>query len=189
LLDPAFGYLIVIGIALLFASAAAHKLRDLPRFTEVFAAYRVLPGAPARRLAWLIPCLELGLALGVLWEPSRRMAVISAIGVLIAYALGLGVNLARGRRDLDCGCGTARNRRPIAGWMVWRNLLLAVTLGIAAMPWSPRSFELSDFLTVIGGLIVAVTLYAAVDRLLGEVAPRITALKRPVTAIVTGETS
>jgi len=189
LLDPAFGYLIVIGIALLFASAGIHKLRDLPRFTEVFAAYRLLPGAPARRLAWLIPCLEFGIALGVLWEPSRRLAAISAIAVLIAYASGLGLNLARGRRDLDCGCGPARNRRSIAGWMVWRNLLLAGALGIAAMPWSPRSFDLSDFLTIVGGLAAAVILYAAVDGLLGEVAPRITALKRPATGAVTGGTS
>jgi hypothetical protein len=189
LLDPAFGYLIVMGIALLFASASTHKLRDLPRFTEVFAAYRLLPDAPARRLAWLIPCLELAVALGVLWEPSRRMAVISAVAVVTAYALGLGVNLARGRLDLDCGCGTAHSRRPIAVWMVWRNLFLAVALGFAALPWSPRSFDLSDFLTVVGGLVVAVTLYAAVDRLLGDVAPRTAALKGPVTGIVTRRTS
>jgi hypothetical protein len=176
LLDPAFGYLIVMGIALLFASASTHKLRDLPRFTEVFAAYRLLPDAPARRLAWLIPCLELAVALGVLWEPSRRMAVISAVAVVTAYALGLGVNLAH-------------SRRPIAVWMVWRNLFLAVALGFAALPWSPRSFDLSDFLTVVGGLVVAVTLYAAVDRLLGDVAPRTAALKGPVTGIVTRRTS
>lgn len=186
MLDPAFGYLIVIGIALLFAVAGIHKLRDLPRFTEALAAYRVLPDALARRLAWLIPCLELALTLGLLWEPSRRMAAISAIAVLIAYASGLAVNLARGRRELDCGCGIARRRRSIAPWMVWRNLLLAAALAVAAMPWSRRAFELWDFLTVMGGLCVAMTLYAAVDRLQGEVAPRITALKRPMTGVAGG---
>jgi hypothetical protein len=171
-LDPAFGYLIIAGSALLFASAGTHKLRDLARFAEAFAAYRVLPDAWARRLAWLIPALELGVATSLLWELSRRTAVIAAIVVLIAYASGLGVNLLRGRRDLDCGCGTARDRRAIAAWMVWRNLILAAALGVALLPWSPRSFDLTDLLTVMGGLTVAVTLYAAVDRLLGDVAPK-----------------
>ncbi len=172
MLDPAFGYLIVAGIALLFASAGAHKLRDLARFADAFAAYNVLPDALARRLAWLIPSLELGVAAGLLWEPSRRTAVIAGIIVLIAYASGLGVNLLRGRRDLDCGCGAARDRRAIAPWMVWRNLILAAALGITLLPWARRSFDSTDLLTVMGGLAVGVTLYAAIDRLLGDVAPK-----------------
>ena len=60
-LDPAFGYLIVGGIALLFAIAGTHKLRSFEFFTEVFAAYGVLPDAWARRLAWLIPASNLQL--------------------------------------------------------------------------------------------------------------------------------
>ena len=172
MLDPAFGYLIIAGIALLFASAGAHKLRDLARFADAFAEYRVLPDALARRLAWLIPSVELGVAASLLWEPGRRTAVVAGVTVLIAYASGLGVNLLRGRRDLDCGCGTARDRRAIATWMVWRNLILAAVLGIAVLPWSPRAFNLIDWLTVMGGLTVGVTLYAAVDRLLGDVAPK-----------------
>jgi Methylamine utilisation protein MauE len=177
MLDPAIGYLIVAGIALLFASAAAHKLRDLARFTAVFAAYHVLPDAPARRVAWLIPCLELGISLALCWEPSRRAALVSAIAVLIAYATALGVNLLRGRRDLDCGCGAVRGRRVIADWMVWRNLLLASVLGIAALPWSLRPVGATDLLTVVGGLMVGATLYAAVDRLLGDVSPKAMTLR------------
>jgi hypothetical protein len=172
MLDPAFGYLIVAGLALLFASAAMHKVRGLARFTEIFSAYRVMPDALGRRLAKLVPCLEVAIAIALLWEPSRRMAVIAAAAVLIAYASVMGLNLLRGRRDLDCGCGMARDRRNIAGWMVWRNLFLAAAIGSAALPWSPRALNSTDMLTVFGGLIAAVTLYAAVDRLLGDVAPK-----------------
>ena len=167
-----------MSIALLFASAGAHKLRGLTHFAEIFASYRVLPTTLARRLAWLIPCLVLAIAIGLLWEPSRRMAMMPAIGVLIVYAFGMAINLARGRRDLDCGCGTARDRRSIAAWMVWRNLFLAAALGIAAFPWSSRPLDLSDLLTVMGGLTVGVILYLALDQLLGDVAPRAAILSR-----------
>jgi Methylamine utilisation protein MauE len=178
-LDPAFGYLIIVGIALLFASAAAQKLRSPAHFAEIFAGYRLLPDAPARRLAWLIPCIELAVAAALLWEPGRRMAVISAAAVLIAYASGLGVNLFRGRLDLDCGCGAAHDRRALSAWMVWRNLLLASLLGIAALPWSPRACGLTDLLTVMAGLMACAALYAAIDRLLGDVAPKAAMLRMP----------
>jgi hypothetical protein len=172
MLDPAFGYLIIAGIALLFASAGAHKLQDLARFAEAFAAYRVVPKALARRLAWLIPALELCVAASLLWEPARRAAAAAAVAVLIAYSSGLQLNLLRGRRDLDCGCGTARDRRAIAAWMVWRNLILAAAVGVTVLPWSHRSLSVTDLLTIAGALAVGVTLYAAVDRLLGDIAPK-----------------
>jgi Methylamine utilisation protein MauE len=128
-------------------------------------------------MAWLIPWLELAIALALCWEPSRRAALVSAIAVLIAYATALGVNLLRGRRDLDCGCGAVRSRRVIADWMVWRNLLLASGLGIATLPWSLRPFGVTDLLTVVGGLVAGATLYGAVDRLLGDVSPKAMTLR------------
>ena len=176
-LDPAFGYLIVAGTAVLFASAAAHKLRGPAHFGAILAAYRLMPDAAARPLARLIPGLELAVAAALLWEPCRRAALESAIAILLAYACGLGLNLHRGRRDLDCGCGSARDRRGISAWMVWRNLLLAAALGIAAQPWTGRTLDWTDYLTIAGGLAAAVTLYAAVDGLLGDVAPKAAALR------------
>ena len=65
-----------------------------------------------------------------------------------------------------------RDRRAIAAWMIWRNVFLAAALGAAAVPWLPRPFGSTDFLTVIGGLAAGVALYAAVDRLLGQVLPK-----------------
>jgi hypothetical protein len=178
LLDPAIGYVIILGIALLFALAGADKLRGLAQFSETFAAYRVLPDAWGRRLAWLVPCVELAIAITLPWESSRHWAMTAAMALLIAYASALGLNLARGRRDLDCGCGTAGNHRPIAAWMVWRNLLLVLALGIAGVPWVARPFNGFDLLTVFGGLAAVVTLYATIDLLLGEVAPQAMSLSR-----------
>ncbi len=171
-LDPAFGYLIVGGSALLFAVAGIHKLRSFELFTDVFAAYRVLPDAWARRLAWLIPGLELAIATTLPWTAARRGALPAAMALLIAYASGIAINLVRGRRELDCGCGAIGTRRSIAGWMVWRNLLLVLALALAALPWVSRPFDGWDVLTVAGGIAAFAVLYAAVDQLLGEVAPK-----------------
>ncbi len=175
-IDPTVGYLIVFGIALLFALAGSHKLRNLAVFTEVFCAYRVLPEPLARRSAWIIPAAELAIALTLPWQAGRPWALVAAIGVLIAYASGIALNIARGRRELDCGCGANGHRRSIAPWMVWRNLILAFALGIAALPWSARPLGGLDVLTLLGGLAAAALLYAAIDRLLGDVAPKTSAM-------------
>lgn len=175
-IDPTVGYLIVFGIALLFALAGSQKLRNLAVFTEVFCAYRVLPETLARRSAWLIPAVELAIAFALPWQACRPWALTAAIGLLIAYASGIALNLVRGRRELDCGCGAAGDRRPIAPWMVWRNLLLALALGVASLPWIARPLGGLDLLTLIGGLTAAAMLYAAIDRLLGDVAPKTRAM-------------
>ena len=109
--------------------------------------------------------------LALVWPPSRRWAASAAAGLLIVYAPGMGVNLARGRRDLDCGCGAAGNRRAIAAWMVWRNLILAPVLDRPRSPGSPRPLS-RDRADRHGRTRGGVTLYAALDRLLGDVAPR-----------------
>ena len=177
MLDPSPGILLVAALVLLFASAAWHKARALTEFTAVFVAYRMLPAAIGRRVAWLVPALEFAVAAGLPWAWSRPAAAIAGSALLIAYAGGIALNLARGRRDLDCGCAGPGDRRPIAGWMVGRNLLLIAALGLAAMPWSPRALIAVDALTIAGGLAVAVFLYTALDRLLGQVMPRAAALK------------
>jgi len=48
MIDPAIGAVLAGAFALLFVSAALHKLRSLQRFAEVFRAYRLLPEAVAR---------------------------------------------------------------------------------------------------------------------------------------------
>jgi hypothetical protein len=171
-IDPALGSLIAAAIAVLFATAAVHKFRDLKHFTAVVAAYRIVPDALARGLAWTIPCAELAVALALPWVVTRPWAAYAALGLLILYAASMGLNLARNHRDLDCGCLAAGHRRPIAPWMVWRNALLALCALATALPCTNRALTAADALTIIGGAAASVVLYLALDRLLGEVAPR-----------------
>lgn len=171
MLDPAVGMLIVAAFALLFASAALHKLRGLGQFADILRAYRVLPGG-AVGIAWVVPLLEAAVAAGLLPMQSRAAAVLAGVALLALYAGAIALNLGRGRRDLACGCGGPDEERPIAPWMVWRNLLLALLLAVALLPWRLRPLAATDALTVAAGAAVGALLYMSLDRLLGRVAPR-----------------
>lgn len=166
-MDPAIGLLMVGAIALLFASAGAHKLRDLQRFDEIFSAYGLLTSVAPWHLSRAIPILELAVAAGLLFDASRPYAAGVGIVLLSAYAAAITINLRRGRRDLACGCGGPDERRPIAPWMVWRNVVIAVALAGTLAPWTTRAFGLTDAVTVIFGLLTLALLYLCIDQLMG----------------------
>jgi len=178
MLDPAIGILIAGCCALLFVTAAVHKLWALRHFTEVLRAYRVLPPGAAR-LALLVPLLELTVGLALLVPATRTAAAGAGAVLLVLYAGAIALNLARGRRDLACGCGGPDAARPIAPWMVARNLLMAALLLLTLLPWQGRALLATDALTVGGGVAVAALLYVSLDRLLGRVLPRAAAFGDP----------
>jgi Methylamine utilisation protein MauE len=175
-LDPVFGGLIAICFAVLFASAAVHKWRNLRSFEEAFAAYALLPQIPRLHLIWLIPLCETAVALGLLADATRAAAAIAGAVLLLGYAAAIALNLQRGRRDIDCGCGGPDQRRTIAGWMAWRNLALALSLGIEIWPWSGRVLGWMDVSTIAFGVAAAIVVYLCIDRL-GQVAARARALQ------------
>ena len=169
LLDPAVGLLLVATFALLFGSAAVHKLRDWRRFDEIFAAYGMVPAISHWRLSWLVPALELAVAVGLLADVSRPYAVFVGCMLLLAYAAAIGINLKRGRRDLACGCGGPDERRPIALWMVWRNIVLALGLASTLVQWTGRPLVFTDAVTVTFGLGTFALIYLCIDQLMGYV--------------------
>lgn len=169
--DPVFGLLATAALALLLAAASVAKLRDLTRFRGVLEAYAVLPSALVPLLARLLPVLEITLAIGLIWPVSRNGAAWGAGGLLFIYGAGIALNLARGRRDLDCGCEGFGRRHPIAGWMLVRNASMIGLAVLAGAPATVRAIEPMDLLTIAGGLAALAFVYFAADELLGRSTP------------------
>lgn len=118
--------------ALLFARAAAFKLRDVEAFADTLAAYRILPIDLVEPAARVLPALEAACALALLTPWTRSVGEFGAAGLLAVFALAMAVNLTRGRRDIDCGCGDPSRRQPLAWSLVARNLAFAAALGACA---------------------------------------------------------
>jgi len=168
MLDPAIGAVLVGCFVVLFASAAIHKLRHLQQFAHVFAGYGIASLLHRRQLSWLIPLLEVLIAAGLLLPTTRDAAAALGAALLLGYALAIRRNLRAGRKLVACGCGGPGQGRPIAGWMVTRNLLLAAALGAAALPWQARPLQWIDTTTIAFGVTAMALLYASAERLLGD---------------------
>jgi hypothetical protein len=108
---------------------------------------------------------ELALALG-LWLPAlRATCALGAAALLSLYGIAIAINLTRGRRDIDCGCGGPLGRQTLSEALVLRNALLAVAAVAAALPVAPRALGWLDGWT-LGAAVAAMTvLYNALNAL------------------------
>lgn len=165
-MDPVIDGTLRGAMVLLFVSAAVHKLRDLDRFRATLADYRLLPGSLVRLAVVLVVATELSVATALAVPWFRTPGLLGAAALLVVYGGAIVINLARGRRHIDCGCAGPAVRREISGWLVARNAALASVALAGLAPVSARPLVWLDAVTVLGATAVVAALYASLDRLL-----------------------
>lgn len=166
--DPVIDVALRASLAVLFAAAATHKARDPRRFRATVAAYRLLPAVLATPAALVLCASEIGVAMALVTPGARSAGLLGAALLLALYAGAIGINLGRGRRDLDCGCAGPTVRRPINGWLVARNAIFAAFALAGLAPVAPRPLVWVDALTILGSTATLAALYASVDRMLAN---------------------
>jgi len=163
-IDPAIVWTLRSLLALLFADAAWRKLADPAAFTAAVRAYELAPARAARPLAILLLLGEVAAAAGLL-IPGHEWGGALGAALLALYAAAIAVNLGRGRRDLDCGCGGPGMRRPVSNALMVRNLVLAGAALVVLVPESERALGWIDLATVLAATATLAALWTAVARL------------------------
>ncbi len=174
-IDPAFALAVRWGLAVLLLSACWHKLSAQPLFRATLAEYRLLPAALVRPAAWAVTGLELGVGFALVFS-TTVVSLLAAAGLLGLYALAMGINIARGRVDIDCGCSGPAARQPLSGWLVLRNGLLIMLALLAASTTAGRDLLWLDWLTVAAAVAAGAILYVAMNQLIAN-APQLETLR------------
>lgn len=144
MLDPLLTIVIATSLALLFLLAARHKLSARRRFEAQLAAYRLLPDSLVTPAARVLPWLEIAVALSLLFAITRPVGAVLAATLLGIYALAMGINLSRGRSQIDCGCGDTP--QSLSGLLVLRNAVLASGALLLLAPVATRPLNTLDML-------------------------------------------
>jgi hypothetical protein len=174
-LDPAVAATLRGALALLLVASAAHKLRDFAAFRAALSAYRLVPERLVVAAAALVACAELVIG-GALATGASAGAALSAAFLFAGYAAAIAVNLARGRRDLDCGCLGPGAGQPLHPWLVARNLALVAAALACRLPATERELGGIDALTIGAGVATLAALWLAVHGLAANEA-RLAALR------------
>lgn len=110
------------------------KLTDLADFTAGVRNYRILPNHLVPVFSWLLPWLEILLALMLLLGVLVPIAAVGVSVLVACFTIAVVINLARGR-EINCQCHGVAGSRTISGGTVARNMPLiglSLWLGIAA---------------------------------------------------------
>lgn len=166
MIDPAIHALLRGALAALLASAAWHKLRDLPAFRATIGEYRLLPGALGELAAPALVVAEAFAAALLLSPWARPWGFAAAAALLALYSAAIAVNLARGRRDIDCGCFGPALRAGLSGGLLARNAIVLAAAGAGLAPVAARPLGLLDAATIAASLAFLGLAHAAALRLL-----------------------
>jgi Methylamine utilisation protein MauE len=157
--------------AVLLLASGLHKMLRRERSQ---AAVRELAGVPrhwAPAAVVAVAAVEL-LASLLLWMPSYRVAG-GTLAVLIwgGYLALILRAIARGRRDVDCGCTFGAAQRPLGAYHVARNgVLTGVAVLVAA--GSAAGASGSVLASQILAALVLFALYGALDQVMALTPPR-----------------
>lgn len=153
LLLPLIGVAASVAVALLLAIAGIDKLRHRDLLPGVIANYRLLPDALVAPAALLLPVAELLVAVGLV-AGIAPLAPAAAMALLLVFAGAMAINIGRGRRHIDCGCGHAGLKEQLSWGKVLRNLALAVAL-VPAMLTSRAELGLADLAVAAAAGVMA----------------------------------
>jgi len=167
-LDPIYSTVCALVLAAILATAATHKLRAPRQFTRQLGNYALLPQILLAPFTRLIPLLEASLALTVLLPASRTWAAIATAVLMAGYALAIGINLWRGRHDMECGCSGPNQSQPLRPLLLLRNAGLIALALLAAQTPLAREMGAADLMLSIFASATLLLLYTASDTLLAN---------------------
>lgn len=155
MIDPIIDWMLRGALAAILILAGQHKLRDRGTFEGQLGAYQLLPENLVHPGSRAIPLIELAAALFLLARSDN--AAFAGTALFAIYAVAMGANLIRGRREIDCGCGGPDGVQALSWLLVARNIALAMGAAALALPIDPRETGFFDYGVAA---LAAVTLFA-----------------------------
>jgi Methylamine utilisation protein MauE len=167
-IDPTFELSIRLFLGGLFALACLHKATDIPRFGAVIRSYFRTFTAPGSFttycLAFGVIFAEFGIAFAAVSMQSSWLVGCLASIMLLIYTLGMGINIIRGNRLLDCGCSWG-SETPVSGWMIFRNLILIAASGVLLLPAAARQLTAMEITSSVALAFCLYIFYLLFDQI------------------------
>ena len=153
----------ILGGTLLLAGIP--KLRDRDGLLTVVKGYRLLPDRMERVVAGSLPLVEVLVGTALILGIAGVWAASGAALLFSAFTFGLTVNLARGRRDLDCGCfAFSAHEVPRIGWFhAVRAASFAVAALVLAATHPSGIAPLEQLIGASAGLLIVLVVVAVVQ--------------------------
>ncbi len=167
-LDPVLARACGAAIAVVLLTGAWQKLRDMAVFEASVDLYRLLPDGLVPLFARGFPLLEALAGTALLFDSTRASGLLLSVAVLGVATGGVVLNLLRGHTNIDCGCGGADGHTTLSWALPARNAVLLLVAVLGGQDGSGRALMWIDYLSVAGGTLALVGLYATANQLMAN---------------------
>jgi len=161
--DPGFVLTLRWLLASVFLIAIVHKLKDPAEFRVTLEDYQLLPSILLRPAFFALVSCEFVVICALL--ANLEFGGFAAAVLLSVYTLAIGINLVRGRTEIDCGCSGPAVRQTLSIWLVVRNIALVVLALITLVGSADRVLGLLDWFTSLAAAGVFALIYSAAAQL------------------------
>ena len=162
-LHPVFVIVAAGTLICLFARALAHKVSDFAWFSAILDGYKLLPPGLAQPAAYGLATAEALVIVGLIVPVTRPAAAMLGLVLLALYGVSIAINLMRGNRRIDCGCGGAG--QGLSWFLVGRNVLLIGLAVVAAATPLPAELGLFAWVSAICGIAALMLVIAGAEQL------------------------
>jgi peroxiredoxin/uncharacterized membrane protein YphA (DoxX/SURF4 family) len=138
-------------LALVFAVAGIAKLADLDGSRQAMRGFG-LPAAFAAPFGTLLPLAEILIAAALLPAATTWLGALAALVLLLAFVVGISLNLARGRQP-NCHCFGQLHSAPVSWRTLARNGLLVLIA--AFVVWQGRDSPGASIVSAPESFIIA----------------------------------
>jgi thiol-disulfide isomerase/thioredoxin/uncharacterized membrane protein YphA (DoxX/SURF4 family) len=150
--------LVRIALSAVFSLAGITKLMDQAGTREAVKNFGA-PEATAPAVSFILPFVELAIAIGLLFSETSAVSSIGGLLLLGVFILAISVNLARGQTH-DCHCFGQLYSRPLGWPTLVRNIIFALGAGFvlweATLTASPGIVSTLVTLSTVGWVLLAV---------------------------------
>lgn len=129
-------------VGIMFLVAGFAKLREHDLFLGTLSSYRLLPAASLEGVAWALAFAEVMTGAMLLSGFGLAVGSVLAALMLLLFAGAMGVNVARGRTDLSCGCTPGQKGETLSWSLVFRTLACVVPALLPAIVGRSSSWVL-----------------------------------------------
>jgi hypothetical protein len=164
-IDPALSLGLRIFLLGLFARSVYGKLRDPVSFRATVSDYELVAASWVTPVSGALIAAESVMLVTLLPSASHVWAARACAVLLLLYSGAIAWNLARGRREIDCGCAGPLAQSGLHEWLVVRNGFYFVFAVTASLPVAARPLGLLDGFTVLLAASTLLTLAVAIDGL------------------------
>ena len=149
-------------VLLVMLRAVTHKVLDFNELQGFVADYRVVPESRAATASAGVVVAEFAIVAAIALPATRPIGLLAATALLSGYGGLIALNLARGHRRIECGCGGAP--QVLGAALIVRNAVL-VLLALFAAATPARLESTAETVVVISSGLCLLALYVLFEQL------------------------